>query len=360
MGHITANARALIGYRDTEQYIPNSYKLVGGSPAALEAMITAFDEARVSIGVQFFSFEADEVGLRVAAALMRAAKRNVRVRVIIDSNLRINQADAYVYSLRLNKQERRKQRQRVRNNLAMVAGMRAAGVEVQFCSPLWIHWYTRDHRKLVIVDERHAWLGGFNPTAQNFAWHDFIVKIAGGAARPLAFVFDATWNGKMSGGTLRHNDGVVMVDMPMFPSTIWRATLRLIDHAEERIVIESPYLQGGALWRTLFAAARRDVPVDVIVPFKNHKRLWVPTERQLKRAVSKGLTVHRFEGTGGMAHTRALLADDWAIFGSHAFNAMSSGKLAELSMATRNRSLVHQLERFLQNDMANSQLQGAK
>jgi hypothetical protein len=61
-----------------------------------------------------------------------------------------------------------------------------------------------------------------------------------------------------------------------------------------------------------------------------------------------------------MTHARAVQVDDWAIFGSHALAGITSGRIAELSVATRNESLVTQLERFLKEDIANSQPQGTK
>ena len=80
----------------------------------------------------------------------------------------------------------------------MFRGLVGAGVAVRVTNPigpLKLNYPARNHKKLIIADDV-AYVGGINFSDHNFAWRDFMVRIAGQeAADFLAADFDATWAG---------------------------------------------------------------------------------------------------------------------------------------------------------------------
>ncbi|HUC20031.1 MAG TPA: phospholipase D-like domain-containing protein, partial [Candidatus Polarisedimenticolaceae bacterium] len=245
--------------------------------------------------------------------------------------------------------------------------MRGEGVQVRVESPSPLNLMRRlvwNHRKMVLVDPdimalQRAFIGGVQPTAHNAGWHDFAVEMSGDMMNCLAGEFNSTWDKWGTRGVSAYSGGLVVADVPGH-GILYPLTLRLIRRAARQVIIESPYLQGRHLWRELARAALRDVDVSVIVPLNNHKQFGTPVGRVLDWAVHNGINVHRFTGTGGMTHARALLADDWVLFGSFPFNLLTAGRMGEIAIATPSASLVGQLRSFLADDITSSQLHVAR
>jgi hypothetical protein len=55
-----------------------------------------------------------------------------------------------------------------------------------------------------------------------------------------------------------------------------------------------------------------------------------------------------------MTHARGLIADGYALFGSHGFNGFLSGRMGEIAIVSANHSLVSQLESFFQESIVRS------
>ncbi len=94
--------------------------------------------------------------------------------------------------------------------------------------------------------------------------------------------------------------------------------------------------------------------MSIIVPAKNNKQLFVLKKTALRKLANAGAHVYMYNNHGGMTHTKALLADSTAMFGSNNFSEFLSGKISEANIATKNAQLVSQLERFLKKDIAKS------
>src|ERR1035438_5521183 len=128
----------------------------------LAAMLAAIEAARESICLEMYIYAADSVGERFREALVRARQRGVRVQVLIDAFGSITLPGAFWEPLR------------------------AAGGEARWFNPLALdRWGIRNHRKLLVCDERVAFIGGFNITADydgdgvTSGWLDLGLKVGG-------------------------------------------------------------------------------------------------------------------------------------------------------------------------------------
>jgi cardiolipin synthase len=261
--------------------------------------------ARQQVLVQVLSFEADGAGLGLADAL-RTSRAPDR-RAVIDEFTRHIISDKFIYHPKhLFDHELRRE---VAGTRAMVASLRSAGVGVRFTNPagwLYARMPMRNHKKLVALDGRVAYLGGINFSDHNFAWHDLMLRIEDPAlAGLLAEDFDWTWQGihqatsrsfgalelHVLGGRLNeHQFGLV---------------LDLIDRAERRIFVESPYL-GPPFSDAVQRASRRGVEVVVVTPERNNWRLCA--DHILWKAARSSIDVRLFPER--MTHMKAMLIDD--------------------------------------------------
>ena len=261
--------------------------------------------ARKRVFVQTLSFEGDTAGQGLARAL--AASRAREKRVLVDSFTRHVVNDRFL--LAPASLVDRELRAEVRATRAMVRGLEAAGIPVRFTSPpgpLLLRFPARDHRKLVLVDDRVAYLGGINFSEHNFAWRDLMLRIEDErAACFLAADFLRTFRGRplasslsLPGLALHSFDG--RGNARRFEEVL----VPLVDRAEARIEVEVPYLTSPFLDR-LTAAAARGVAVTVLTPEANN---WGLVRDLLAwPEATRGLHVRHYRGR--MTHLKAMLID---------------------------------------------------
>jgi cardiolipin synthase len=291
--------------------------------------------------VQTLSLEGDQAGQALASAL-RASRAPER-RVLIDSFTRHVVNDRFLHSpaslldgpLRAE----------VRATRALVAGLSRAGIPVRFTSPagpLLLRFPARDHRKLVLVDDRVAYLGGINFSEHNFAWRDLMLRIEHErAARFLAADFLRTFRGRPRASSL----ALPGLELHTFDGRsnarrFEQLLMPLVDAARARIEIEAPYLTQPFLER-LVRAAERGVAVTVLTPEVNNFRL--VRELLACPVATRGLSVRLYRGR--MTHLKAILVDARTlVLGSANFDIWSYHFQGEHLAIVRDAELVRDFE----------------
>jgi len=148
----------------------------GSGRSLLEAKLVAIDAARSSVCMETFTFKDSDVGLRFRSALAAAARRGVRVRLIVDAvgsfGLRRDYFDELV----------------------------AAGGAMRWFNELRLASFSfRDHRKLLVVDDTLALVGGCNIAPEydgdgiTMGWRDGGVSVSGPVTAGLTAEFDRQW-----------------------------------------------------------------------------------------------------------------------------------------------------------------------
>lgn len=206
----------------------------------------------------------------------------------------------------------------------------------------------RNHRKQVVVDARHLWMGGRNFADEYFVgntdhppWADLSLHVSGDVARDAQAVFLADW--RLATG--------VDAPPPRFaqPPAAGRE-LQLVAsgpdqsqdslqallvtgcyRAQSRIRIVTPYLiPDPALQQALALAARRDVAIDIVLPARsNHVLADAARRRALRELATVGVSVWL---TPGMVHGKAVVFDDVALVGSANLDIRSLFLNFELTM----------------------------
>ena len=176
------------GFRDLVQLIDGGplhhcppVELLADGERAFRVMMQAIDAAAEEVLLETYILRDDKLGAAMQQALMRAARRGLRVYVLADAMGSIGTGDSFWDTL-------------VEH-----------GVLVRLFHRFWQHpleALRRDHRKLLVCDRRVAFTGGMNIGEEygssvryhDSAWRDTFVQLEGSVARELAAVFAEGWD----------------------------------------------------------------------------------------------------------------------------------------------------------------------
>lgn len=310
----------------------------------LQAIWAALEEAEERIWMSMYTIKPDEVGRRTLARLTEAARRGCEVLLVCD----------YFGSFGLRERDLRP--------------LREAGGEVLVFNRVWPpsqkngRLSVRDHRKLIIVDDRRALCGGFNMTnayaenvGRDWQFDDTMAELEGPCVHDLAAVFMRTWRAKTGEGRPlaldRNADAgsatvaVLEVD-PRRSSTMLPNVLRdAIDHAEDHLRLSTPYfVPPDWLHDALVAAADRGVDVRIL------------TAGETDRAVARwagwycyaGLLRHGirvFELFGRVLHSKTLTVDGrFGSIGSYNMDAWTSRHTLDLNVVFADKEVASSLD----------------
>lgn len=293
----------------------NSLALLGKSEQMLTELAADIDAAASHVHLLYYIYTTTPACLEVSEAVIRAAKRGVACRLLVDA----------VGS-----------RGFLRSEVA--ARLRGAGVQVVAALPvnpvraLFERLDLRNHRKIAVIDGRIAYAGsqnlsdstfraGFNPKVGS--WIDATVRVEGPAAQALGVVFLQDWQldseEKVADVTrflpeLGPPKGECVVQvLPSgpgpSPAGIHEAVLTTFYAAKEELIITTPYfVPDDATRRALQAAALRGVRVVLVMPLEADGRLVAAASRShWLDLLESGVRIMLYRG--GLLHAKTISVD---------------------------------------------------
>ena len=283
--------------------------------AAITALIAAFDAAADHIHLSFYIWLDDENAGRVADAICAAARRGVTCRVMADA---LGSRDFI---------RGRRWRQLREAGVRLVAALEDIPRLGRFAVG---RVDLRNHRKLVVVDNRIAFCGSqncadpqFRVKARYAPWIDILLRCEGPVARQAQHLFLATWIAE-TGEELyalpaaapepeQHPQGVVAQMFGTGPTTpgnpMSDSFVSALYAAERELIITTPYfVPDEALFRAVCAAPRRGVTTTLIVPARNDSPLVAAASRSAHPdLLASG--VRLFEYLLGLLHAKSITVD---------------------------------------------------
>lgn len=365
-------ARSARGLFQAPLIAGNEIELLPGADAAFPVMIADIDRAQQSCSMEFYIWSdggrADEFG----EALIRAAKRGVVVRVLVDQV----GSSAFLKG-------------------SMVKKLRASGVQVVAALPsglvraLFARPDLRIHRKILVIDETIAFTGSLNLADPKFfhidagvgQWVDALCRIRGPAVEALSLVFWSDWcvETKTELPDVAHDPSRLhkahlatiqcLASGPAIKqSNIEQLLITSIYSAKKELTLTTPYfVPSESMLYALTAAARRGVNVTLIVPAKVDSKLTqYASQAFLKDLIQAGVRVALF--TGGLLHTKSVTLDgEYCLFGSLNLDPRSLRINFEITAAIYDReftgALVELQTRYLNQSriltVADCEAQGA-
>lgn len=314
----------------------------------------AMAAAQESIHVEMYIFHRDAVGRRFVDLLTRRARAGVRVRVIYDwFGSGLGPA------------------------LGLFAPLLAAGGEVRAFNPPAIGnalgWLRRNHRKLITVDGRVAFVSGLcigqawegAPERNREPWRDTGIEIIGPAVAHAEASFADSW--AIAGAPpieavpdaseipAAGNVNLRLIPTEPFTANVLRLDLLVGTVARRSLWITDAYFIGtGPYLEALSRAARDGVDVRLLLPRESDVGWTVPVARSLYRPLLEA-GVRIFEWNGTMVHAKTAVADGrWARIGSTNLNLNSWIGNWELDVAIENPDVAATLEAHYLEDLERS------
>jgi len=348
----------------------NQVVLLQDGPATYQAMYAAILAAQDHINMETYILDDDEVGQRFAQALIAKQQQGVQVNLIRDSVGTLGTPATFFQQLT------------------------DSGVQVLEFNPInpaevrkdWA-LNQRDHRKLLIVDGRTAFLGGINISSvysggsfrygsrsqsnsgpdAGPAWRDTDLQLQGPVVAEFQKLFLATWDSQ-KGAPLAaknyfpppENAGHEVVraigSSPDEPySLIYATLLSAITSAETSVHITNAYFAPDPqLLDALEAAARRGVDVTLILPSQTDSWLVFHAGRNYyDRLLQAKVKIH--ERRGVILHSKTALIDGvWATVGSTNLDWRSFLHNYELNAVVLGTEFGKQVQTMFARDLAAS------
>jgi cardiolipin synthase A/B len=306
--------------------------------------------AHRSVFIQTFALEGDSVGQRLTQALLNSPAPDKRI--LADSFTRVVLSDRFRYSPRSLFDEDLKRE--ASGTRIMRTALQAGGVKIKFTNPYGLtprKLLSRNHKKLIVIDNRAAYIGGINFSEHNADWHDMMFRIDDiDAVRFLREDFMGTWDDRELTAHRAWEDSELWTLDGRDNRRAFRRVLELIDSARRRIFVESPYIT-FPFYERLRAAALRGVEVKIVTPEQNNWRLFRNYARLESARSGIDLRLYR-----GMSHLKAMLIDDdYLVAGSSNFDYLSYRLYQEIvAVFTDPRLIADFRRRVVLPDLANA------
>lgn len=352
---------------DSPLVLGNKLALLQDGPATYQAMFEAMRKATDHINLETYIFEDDEVGKQFADLLLERQAAGVQVNLIYDSVGCLNTPKAFFERLS------------------------AGGIQVLEFNPVnplarnkkgWL-LNNRDHRKLLVVDGRIAFIGGINISESyssgpftrsakkdgedSVGWRDTHLQIKGPVVAEFQKLFMDTWT-KQEGQPLAEknyfpkldNQGDAIVraigSASADPhSLIYLTLLSAIDHAELRVNLTNAYfVPDPQLLKAMTDAAQRGVDVKLVLP--SHTDSWVvfhAGRSHYAPLLRAGVKI--YERLGAVMHSKTASIDGvWSTIGSTNLDWRSFLHNDEINAVILGREFSSQMDAMFASDLAES------
>lgn len=336
----------------------NYVEILTDGTEKFKVLLDDIRHAQNHVHIEYYTFYNDQIGNQVRAALEEVARRGVEVRVIYDS-----------FGSRGTTHQFFKRLEALGGRAEPFFGTKKAPIH----SPRLNH---RDHRKIVVIDGRIGYIGGFNIGDQYLGrkpkfgyWRDTHLRVQGNAVIALQSRFLMDWNATVK--NTRHNQQVSYQDQ-YFPlisnaghtsmqivssgpdsekEAIKLGYFKMINNARKYIYIQTPYLiPDDAIIEALMVAQMSGVEVRIMIPaFPDHPFVYRATEYYAKHLTDLGIKVYKYHH--GFLHAKTVVVDDQvASVGSANLDFRSFKLNFEANAFLYGEQFAHQLKTIFEKD----------
>jgi len=344
--------------------IGNRIELLVDGPQTYDAMFAAIARAEHNVNLETFIIEDDEVGQRFSTLLCDKQRQGVQVNLIYDSIGSFDTPHAFF------------------------APLIASGVNVLEFNPInplltrkeWVLG-SRDHRKLLVVDGKTAFVGGINissvyssgsfgkakPSKNPQTWRDTHLKLDGPVVAEFQKLFVRTWTeqkgGALVGGQyfprLSNQGRDVVRAIGSSPaetfSQMFATLLSAINSAETQVWLTNAYfVPDPQLLTALKSAVARGVDVRLLLPHVTDSALVFHASRSFYRELLDA-DVKIYERQDAFLHAKTALVDGvWSTIGSTNLDWRSFVHNQEINAVILGAEFGAQMAAMFELDLASS------
>lgn len=325
----------------------HTYNWLCAGDEIFPALIAAIDAAQKSICFEIYIYQDGSLGKQFREALVRAQKRGVQVRVLIDA----------VGSMLLPR--------------TFWNSLREAGGEVREFNPLALkRFWIRNHRKLLVCDEQLAFVGGFNIAPEyegdgiKKGWCDIGLKIEG----PLVVQLTLSFNEMFARADFRHKrfsrlhkssvkksvklpkEQILFSGPGRGHNPFKHALHRDLARAKNVRIIVAYFLPTWRLRRDLMRVARRGGRVQLILAGKSDVLLSMLAGRSLYRRFLNG-SVEIYEYAPQILHAKLIIVDDIIYVGSSNLDPRSLHINYEMMIRLESKEIANEADKIFTNSL---------
>ncbi|WP_278960401.1 cardiolipin synthase [Lactobacillus apis] len=296
----------------------NHVKLYTDGEQMFHDMINDIENAQQTINVEFYTFYNDDIGNKMLNLLIKKAKEGIKVKLLYDAWGSLGATKAWFDQLN-----------------------KAGGEVLPFVtSRNMITRYRINyhlHRKIVIVDGKTSWTGGFNVGDQYLGrkkkfgyWRDSQVRIVGSASLLLQERFVMDWN-----ASIQDEAQLITFNTLLFPdldeneihpgdvatqiisdgpdrdnANMRNGIIKLMFQAKKRLWLQTPYLiPDDAMFATLQTIAMSGVDLRIMIPCKpDHPFIYRATQWYANELSRYGVKIYIYDK--GFIHAKTIVVDD--------------------------------------------------
>ena len=279
-----------------------------------KALVEDLEKAQHSIHIQYYIIRNDEVLQAVLKVLKRKVKEGVEVRILYDGM----GGGRFI-------------RKSVWKSIQAM-GIQTAEFFPAIFGSLQMRVNYRNHRKIVVIDGKTGYVGGFNMAREYLGldkkfgyWRDTHMRIEGSAVDSLQVRFILDWNFAARNKTLafesylsapepEHKGScpiqIVTSGPDSLEQSIRNTYLRLIHKAKHSIYIQTPYfIPDESIMSALSIAVHSGVEVNIMIPCKpDHPFVYWATYSYVGELVLQGANCYTYED--GFLHAKGIVADE--------------------------------------------------
>lgn len=349
----------------------NKVVLLMSGQEKFDDMFKAIRQAKSSIHLEYFNFRNDSIAAELFTILRQKAKEGVEVRALFDG-----------FGNDSNNRPLKKKH---------IEKLREEGIQIYEFDPIrfpWInHVFTRDHRKIVVIDGNVAYTGGMNVadyyikgTKQVGEWRDMHCRIEGGAVSQLQMIFVRMWK-KVTGEdiwdqkyfrayqpveitglkpdttqTAGHKKVGIINREPRTTNEIIRTFyINAFNSAKDSIKLINPYLTlNRKVKKAIKNALKRGVKVEILV--SAHSDIPLTPDcvfYNVHKLMKKGADVWLYQP--GFHHSKVIMVDGrYCTVGSANLNSRSLSWDYEENAVIVDKPTTKQLDDMFDNDKKQS------
>ncbi len=335
----------------------NRVTVLNNGKQTFNSLLASLRDAKSSIHIEYYIFENDRIGSKIAKILRNKARSGVEVRFIYDDVGSWGLSPSFIYKLK------------------------KSGVKVSCFMPVVFPWLTskinyRNHRKIVVIDGNVAFTGGLNIAdrylrrGKTGMWRDTHLKLEGEAVTMLQAVFVTDWYFLHRKELLTQpkyfpqqeiEEGVALQIASSGPDSDWASIMQAffaaITKANNHIYISSPYfLPNQSILTALKVAALSGVDVRIMIPSRSDSKIvyWA-TRSYIGELLSAGIKIYLYKA--GFNHSKLIMIDgEFSSVGSANMDIRSFEDNFEVSALIYDVDITKQLEGYFLKDLTLSEM----
>ncbi len=326
--------------------INHPYHLFSNPELYYRSMLDGINDAVHYIYIETFRLGRDAVGEQFIDALAEKAKQGVEVKLLIDYWGGKALDDAFF------------------KKLTEAGGEVRFFEKIKFNTDIFTRGHRRNHRKLLLIDDKITFIGSSNLTGYNIKWRESVLRMEDSITTVFKkiflqdfriykkYVLNVVYYSKKE----VYNNFEILRDVPNIAvKKINYRFVKLINEAKKRVVIETPYFLPGYLPRkAMINAVKRGVEVQVIMPRQSDVNIVdILRNKYLGPLAKSGIQFLLY--TKNNLHAKLMLIDDNTfVIGSSNFDYRSFRYMFEIVLIGHEVSIINQIKSHMHETISGS------